>query len=645
MADQVANYSLDIANADSQKWGKEEWLQFFRDRLVKMRSKRPDADFKNYESQVNAVSFYDNDGVLNVNVPLEKTLKEIYMGRTEGRVNFDVVPDGQASVEELQPSKYALTFYMDGNGKDNFWKENKLFRDWKATYGSGIWYTGIRKYSDTRYVLKEDLGLDPDVDVFDQKNFDKVENQTWYLFPKAIHPMDFFIDDAAYGQPDAQYAEDCIYKEKVTMSELLERYGDNKNYDIEGVTYWQDITPKNKDDVPVDQRLVVLYHYFHRRSKKYLICANEQKIVYDGIFLYDDGKLPFVNVQHYSNPNYFWGEGIPKRVAYLKAYKSEVFQDILAGSAMSSGLHLVVGNDDQIGQDWSLGGRQMNVWRTTGGADKVQQINTSPNLGYFTQVLELIDKEIVMNSGDNPMDTVDPGSDKVGIVEIMESNKSVRRRSVDENYNMGLDEALTMMLSRIKQFAPALYSKKIRNSDGKLLKTIFPRIRIDGYEVKKVAGQQVFEENIGKYGYFDLKPGVVQGIGVKIVTPSTNSVLPILERQKVNEFITNVSNLAAVAQMDPTGEMMRKLTEFFRLDEVVEWISDAYGYDIDGLKANTEKDKIRKANLKKIDELKQLLSIQPQANAPQVPGAPGAPQAAPSETPAEQPPAMGGGIG
>lgn len=86
------------------------------------------------DAQVKSESYYDNDGVLNVNIPLEKTLREIYMGRTEGKVNFDIVPDGQANVEDLQPSKYAMNFFLDGNGKDNFWKENKSFRENKSTY-------------------------------------------------------------------------------------------------------------------------------------------------------------------------------------------------------------------------------------------------------------------------------------------------------------------------------------------------------------------------------------------------------------------------------------------------------------------------------------------------------------------------------
>lgn len=140
----------------------------------------------------------------------------------------------------------------------------------------------------------------------------------------------------------------------------------------------------------------------------------------------------------------------------------------------------------------------------------MQQIGTTINLGYYTAVLDKLDQLSAVISGINPLEQFDPGSDKVGIVEIMESNKSVRNRSVDENYNIALDEAFTHMLSRIKQFAPALLKVDKKDSEGKVIKTIFPKIRIENYEVKKEKGGQVFEEAIGKYGYFDLKPDVVQ---------------------------------------------------------------------------------------------------------------------------------------
>ncbi|WP_180369732.1 hypothetical protein, partial [Oenococcus oeni] len=88
----------------------------------------------------------------------------------------------------------------------------------------------------------------------------------------------------------------------------------------------------------------------------------------------------------------------------------------------------------------------------------------------------------------------------------MEANKAVRQSAIDEGYNMCLDSVLTMMLSGIKQFAPSLLSETIKDSDGKEIKKIFPKIRIDNSEVKQTEKEVVITDKLGKYGYFELKP-------------------------------------------------------------------------------------------------------------------------------------------
>lgn len=605
-----------ILTLDAAKtWTPEQWKTFVLRRLVNMRTKRWEMEkiWELCDAQVKSESYYDNDGVLNVNIPLEKTLREIYMGRTEGKVNFDIVPDGQANVEDLQPSKYAMNFFLDGNGKDNFWKENKAFRENKSTYWSGIFFTGMRSYKDLRFTLKEGADVTGEGELFNEDNFEQKEHETWFFFPQNIHPRDFYIDDAAYGQNDLQYAQDCIRKEKVSRIDFELRYKDNKAFiNIQsalGEEGGADMMPKNENDKSIDQSEYILHHYYHRVTKKYIIIVNEKHIIFEGRYLYEDGKLPFVSAQHYSRDDRFWGEGICERTAWLKAYQSEIWQDILSGAEMNSSVNILTGNDDQIWQDWTVWGRWVNIWRSTWGAEKVQQIGTTINLGYYTAVLDKLDQLSAVISGINPLEQFDPGSDKVGIVEIMESNKSVRNRSVDENYNIALDEAFTHMLSRIKQFAPALLKVDKKDSEGNVIKTIFPKIRIENYEVKKEKGGQVFEEAIGKYGYFDLKPEVVQWVGVKIVTPSTNSVLPILERQKINEYITNIQNLANAFALDQSGEFLNKLRDQINVEDLVWWMSDAYGYDRNGLKANSEKDKILKEIVKKYEALKNVVSI------------------------------------
>ena len=609
--------TLDIVNR--KNWTKDQYKQFFRDRLYDMKAKREpfESKWSILDNTRTAVSFYDNSGELQVNIPLEKTLIEIYEWRTRGKINYDIKPDGQANVEELQPAKYSLMFYLDGNGKDNFWEENKYLKSLKAHYGNGIFYTGIRSYKEYRYQQKEGTEIEGNTDLLKKSNFEEYEHESWYLFPKSIHPQDFYIDDNAYGQPNVQYAEDCIYKERITMSELELRYRKNPNIDqkeLKLVDYWVDESPKNLQDRSIDHQEIIIFHYFNRVTKTYMIVANEENVLYNGYYFYNDGKLPFVNIQHYYDPNSFWSEGISGRVNYLKAYKSEVFQNILTGSAMASGINLVVGNDDQIGQDWTVGGRQLNLWRTTGGAENVQQMPTNINLWFFTAIMDLIDKETAIVTGINPAEQISASSDVLGIVEINEANKAVRSGSVDEAYDIGLDEALTMTLDRIKQFAPTLLAETIKNEDWKILRQIFPKIRIDNMKVKKEGNKIVFEESLGKYWYFELKPWVVQGIGVKVVTASTNSVLPIIERRRIDEYINNIQKLAGVAQLDQTGESMAKLKEYMKFDQLMDRLNDAYEYDSTSLKANTEKDNIVKEQLDKIKQLREILTINPTEN-------------------------------
>lgn len=613
------SFSQDYDIVNSKDWGITDWKSFFQYRLTNMRAKRKpyDADWLKYEQQVEANSYYDNYWQLQVNIPLEKTLKEVYMGRTDGKVNFDVLPDEQTDIEQLQPTKYSMLFFLDWNKKDTFWKENRHFRDIKSTYWSGIYYTGIRSYKDYRYIQKEWKLIESDTDLLKESNFEKIENETWFFFPKSLHVRDFYIDDAAYWQPDVQQAEDCIMKEKVSALEFETRYKDNPNInksEYEKVSYYTDVDEKNKESQSIENREIVIFHYFHRITKKYLIVVNEEQVIFEWLYLYDDGKLPFVNVQHYTNVNRFRWEGYPERCAYVKAYKSEIWQDILSWSQMANSINLVTWNDSQIGQDWTVWWRGLNIWRSNWWVDQVQPINTNINLGYFTSVLSLLDQQVTVDTWINPLEQFDPWTDKVWIKEIMEASKAVRNKSVDENYNIWLDEALTMMLARIKQFAPALLSETIKNKKGEVIKTIFPKIQIKDYTVKKEKGKQVFTESLWKYGYFELKPEIVQWLWVKVVTPSTNSTLPILERQKVTEYIDWNLKMAQAAALDQTWEAMKELVENMRFEDTVKWFNDAFQIDINWLKANTEKDEIAEENRKKLEELEKALTIKPKEN-------------------------------
>jgi hypothetical protein len=47
------------------------------------------------------------------------------------------------------------------------------------------------------------------------------------------------------------------------------------------VNYRVDPNPKNKQDRSVDHEEIIIYHYFNRVTKIYMIVANEENVLYN----------------------------------------------------------------------------------------------------------------------------------------------------------------------------------------------------------------------------------------------------------------------------------------------------------------------------------------------------------------------------
>ena len=98
--------------------------------------------------------------------------------------------------------------------------------------------------------------------------------------------------------------------------------------------------------------------------------------------------------------------------------------------------------------------------------------------------------------------------------------------------------------------------------------------------------------------------------------------MQIIEKNKTNEFIQKYIELAQVVGME-------KMEEVFPIEQVMERWKVSYGYDDKKLVADTTQDKIKKENMKKVQEIQSLITQPLNAN-PQQPtqpmGQPPAPQ-------------------
>lgn len=566
------------------------------------------------DSQFTAMSIRDEYGNLKINLPMEQNLIDTYEGRVSGKIIFDIQPDGkQADVDELQPAQYATEFYLEwGNNRGNgFYDEAPIIRRQKARYGTGFAFIGIDNKTTLSYKIKDGAEINGIDDLENKDNYEPYILDSYELFPKHLNIRSVFVDEKILGQTNIQEAEDIIIEKVMSLDKINFIRGNRKWYkDVDQLTEsaLSDQQKKNKDEFATNQ--VVIRFYYNSLSKDYVVYApNDKIVIHKSKMIYNHNKLPIECLQHYSDETCLYGIGIPRKIKYIKGFKSEIMQAILDGAAKSTGLNFIIGNGWQV-EDWNMWWDGVNVWRTSVWAENIKEVKAWIDAG-LVSILNILDDVVVQDTGENVRATIDMQTDKVGIVEIMEENKAIRHKSVDENWNIFLDKSLTMMLSNIAQFVPNLLARtiEVEQWEEKVTKIEYPYIRIPNTVVSKKKGKRSFEkeDNYGKLWYFELKPwSLPLGLWVKIVTPSTHTSLPLVKRENISKWIDNKLTLTNIASLDQTGELMAKLKETINLWEINDWMNDVYGFE-DKLKSQTGKDKIKAINMEKVEKLRAMM--------------------------------------
>lgn len=597
-------------------------LDFLNDRFTDMSTapirKTQEENRDKRDRQFTSLSVRDEYGNLKVSLPMEQNLIDTYEGRVSWKLIFDIQPDGkQADIDELQPAQYALEFYLEGweNKGTWFYEVAPLIRRGKAKYGTAFAFVGLENNRQLKYKIKKDAELYSIADLENKENYEPYILDAWEFFPKELDIRSVYVDEKALNQTNIQEAEDVFIEKMMSLNKINFVWGGNNGYkNIEKLTEstYSENQKNNKEHEARNQ--VLIRFYYNNLTKDYIIYApDDNLIIHRSKMLYNHWKLPIEVVQHYNNDNCLYGIWICEKIRYLKWFKSEIMQSVLDNAAMSSGLNFIIGNNGEI-EDRTLGGNWINTWRTTVGAEQIQQLQPQINM-WLINILQILDDLVVQDTWENPRAIIDMQTDKVGIVEMMEENKAIRHKSVDSNWNLFLDRVLTMMLSNIAQFVPTLLSKTetIKQGENQVTKIEYPYIRIKDAIVKKKEGKMIIdrEDNYGKMGYFELKPWTIsEGLGVKIVTPSTTNSLPLIKKDAITKRIDNKFQLANLASLDQTWELMQQLKSTINLSDINDRMNDVYGFE-NKIKSKTGKDKIKDRNMKKVERLRAMMEGRP----------------------------------
>lgn len=589
----------------------QDLLSHINTRIEDMKSERdkflPERDLCDiqYEAEV----YEDNRGKLYVNTPMEQWLVEMELWRTSGLPVFDVKPDGyRVDVQKLETARYILDFFLD---KESFHKEYRNWRMDKAKYGTSVFYTGIRL--EIEEIPMFSWESDDVVDAFFNNNKQNTEQRTnWFFTPKNIPLRQFLVDDRIMYQSDFSLAEDCVMIEFITKEALEQRYDWVKWFDkkviseaspstIEETPYW---TPHNKNE------MLILYHYFNRMDKTYAINLNKTDLLYRGKMPYYDGKLPFVVTQHYPRNNCIYGIGVPRKVRMSKAYKNNMMQYIVDWARLSSS-RLLATSSDAVDWDIYVAPGEISIAKFTNNVSDMRDINTSVDINWPLAVLWQIDKEVRTDTGIDVQSVFEPPAEQLGTVEIIEENKQIRNKSIDELRDHAIDEAYTKVLNNIASYAPHLMkeTKKVMVDWEEVwdVKTARPQIQIPNVKITQKKWEVIIEKEMWEYGYLDFEPDIMEKwMCVRVITASTyNSTLAVIERNKNDNMMKKYIEMAQIPNMLPLLEEELPLSQILQKFKVVEWLDDKK------LVADTTLDKEKKANAEKYEAVKSLLTTAP----------------------------------
>lgn len=558
--------------------------------------------------------YEDNFWKLYVNDNMEQNLTEMELGRTAWLPVFDVKPDWyKTDTQVLETSRYILDYFLD---KEMFYKEYRDWKMWKAKYGTAVFYTGIRLEIDK--VPKFDWDSDNITDAFFNNNKQSEETRTNRLFtPKNVPLRLFLFDDRQMYQSNFDLVEDCIMIEFITKESLLIRYNWIKWFDkkaleeametsVEESAYW---TKSWQNE------MVVLYHYFNKLDKTYAININQNSLLYQWKMPYPDGKLPFVVAQHYPRNNCIYGIGIPRKVRMSKAYKNNMMQYAMDGAKLSSS-RLIATSSQAVDWDIFVAPWEISIAQFTNNVSDMRDINTQVDIQWPLNMIAQIDRDVRSQTGIDLQSVFEPPADQLGTVEIIEENKQIRNKSVDELRDQAIDEAYTKTLNNIAAFAPELMREKktikVEGEDAGEVTVAYPQIQIPNVKIKQKKNEVTIEKSMWSYGYLTFEPWVITtGLSVRIVTATTyNNTMAVIERNKNDNMIKKYIEMAQIPWMIELMQEELPLKQILDKRKRVEWLDDKQ------MVADTTIDKINKKNEEKFKNLKSLLSPTAQNDQP-----------------------------
>ena len=531
----------------------ERFLSYYQKRWNLMKAARNPYDIK--WNAIDATMLkkpqYDSYGNYLVALKEEHNVMEMSAGREWTNLNYTLRPTWEPDQNEILVAKMMLDYQIYAGGFHDEWKRGlgERRRYWTCCFFTGIWEKTARSYKPS----------DESDWLYDVKYDEVVEIQNIFT-PQWIPIRNVWVDDKAIHARISD-ATDCIIQETLTYEEVMKRWGNNPNFKHLNLLKTQRTDNFNQpyplesieNGTNDENKPIIIHRYYNRDTGDMAIIANYNTIIYRGKMISISWQLPIAMAQYFPDETCLYGIWIPEKIQPMVVYKEEIVQNLLDNSRMSGSPLLLIWNRSDVDGTQNIRTNRINKISMTGGVNDMQLTQVASNVGNYQAVLQFIDNQITMDTGENLRSTYEPSAAQLGTVEIIENNRNTRLGSLEDGKNNLLTACLNAAMDNIVQFWYKLINiTKKTYSDGKLVETRVetPKIVVPDRKIKQKGVKiEIEEEDMGEYGYFEFKKDMIkQRFRVIVQTVSNNGVWKMVDKNNLTQY---VQNKVALWQLNP----------------------------------------------------------------------------------------------
>ncbi len=579
---EIAQIAIKDIQAPQSKWytsSKEDealiWFIKARKTLMAQKRSPEEKKWKQYVKQYEALFVPYSDGRAASNVPLERSIIELFVAEAVKRPT--TYSFSSCLWYEFQEQVFKRVWKNDWsiNNRNSVILENEYLT---AIFGTSIVFTW---YNKSYRVFSDFDGVDDAGEIqFKRKLQTKSD-----IIIQNVDIRDFWVDDRANSIEDAV---DCIYETYITYEEFLS-YKLDKWYDKEKLNaIIPNSTKYDSDRAFVFQsetgdtgsKYVKITKYWNTKLDMYVEVANDSIVLIDHPILNATHDLPFVVRQYAKNLFSFYGTGLCEILVSFKSDINKLREMLMEAIKKSNQEVIAIGSN--LTFDWNQFAYNNQFMKFKGNLQgNFHQLTwTPPNQSIFTYLQQLYKDVAIYGWLDIQNILWDP--QQTAYQTAVQKESSLQRINVVlKNRDSAFERLANLHKDNLQMFYPLKLVRKLVEVDEKNepieeVETEYPTI-----EVPKMKGKKFW--NGQEKQLFEITPESIRwSIKLEVSTDLNAPTITEVEKEQKMQFFRWVAELTNAYTMNPKLEeiipMKKAISDMAKLNNIE--TEEAYQWEV-----------------------------------------------------------------